>query len=438
MEHLYKIIYNLFIYPLILAGAKTGSLFHEKLKHGLRIHKNEIDRWQKKTAQLKPGKPRIWFHATSVGEFEQTRPVIELLKHYAGDRISIILSYYSPTVTKDINRYSIPDICEILPLDTLRSVNKVLDLVSPDILVFVKFDVWPNAVWQAAKRGVKLFLIDATLRKNSFRIFSFIGRSFSHSIYSKFSYIGTVSDQDTNRFAAITGKQNVVKTVGDTRFDRVKERHRKAASLQIPPSIYNNQEPVFICGSTWQGDEERLIPAVSSLHRDNFKFHTVIVPHEPSGARITFISDLLIRNKLKWKKYSEIQKGAEPEAVTIIDSVGFLAEFYQIGTFCLVGGGFLMSGVHNCMEPAVMGLPLCFGPNHHNAPEAEEMIKRGVAHEISTTEDIRKAIKRWLENSEKCSKEGALAKSYIKESIGASEVYCKDILKTMEIFCGIL
>lgn len=431
MEWFFKPLYNVFIYPIVIAGAKIVSLRHKKIRRGFELHKHAEEQWKEKAAALKPGIPRVWFHATSTGEFEQARPVIERLREQMGTGVQIILTYYSPTVEKCVDEYSTPDICEILPLDFTGRVCKILELISPTMLVFVKFDTWPNIIWQAHRMGIRLFLIDATLRKKSMRFFSFIGRAFSRSVYGRFSYIGAVSEADSNRFRQLVPPENV-HTAGDTRFDQVLNRKKLSDELRIPTVLQKLTMPVFICGSTWEGDESRLIPAVRKLLDKGHRFHTVIVPHEPEKNRIEYITGLLKKHNLEWCLYSQLENGSSDlKQITVLDAVGFLAEFYRIGTFCYVGGAFLVSGVHNCMEPGIMGMPLFFGPNYHNAPEAEELVRIGGAYEISSSDDIVQIVENWLNNPQKLKGEGQAVKLYIEQSLGASEKYAQEIVNTI-------
>jgi 3-deoxy-D-manno-octulosonic-acid transferase len=432
LKLLYRPLYNYLVYPGIIAGARIGSFFNEKLKKGFEIHKGSMNRWLEKEKKLDPRKPRIWFHATSTGEFEAARPVMEEFKKIAGDQFSIIFSYYSPTVHKSAQEYSIPDLTEVLPLDTKKRVRRILDNVKPAAIVFICYDTWPNIIWEAADRGIRLFLIDATLRKKSFRFSTILGRNFSRSLYTRFNYIGASSKSDAERLKRLCGDKTDLRVMGDSRIDRVRSRRDFSASVKIPLSLRQMNVPVFVCGSTWESDEVRIIPAVSNLLKQGHVFHTVIVPHEPSPKRIHWINNLLENHHLSSQKYSDLQAGAKPGSITILDAVGFLAEFYRIGQVCYVGGGFLYSGVHNCLEPAVMGMPLCFGPRYHNSPEAESLIRLGAASEINKVSDVENILKIWLLNPQKRLEQGSISKKFIEDSFGVSRKYCEDILEILQ------
>ena len=198
-------------------------------------------------------------------EFEAARPVMDLLRERLGQGVSILFSYYSPTVHKTATSYSTADLCEILPLDTRRSVRQVLDWVRPDALIFVRYDTWPNLIWQASARGIRLSLIDALLRKGSFRVSSRLGRSFSRGLYSKFHYIGAAAQSDADRLQYLCGETTTLRLVGDSRLDRVKNRKDRSRALRIPERLRNREEDVLVCGSTWPNDEERIVPALRQL-----------------------------------------------------------------------------------------------------------------------------------------------------------------------------
>ncbi len=428
MEPFYQALYNYLIYPAIIGGARLASPFHRKVREGFRIHEHALERWKEKASALPADKPRLWFHATSTGEFEAARPVMDLLRERLGQSVSILFSYYSPTVHKTATSYSTADLCEILPLDTRRSVRQVLDWVRPDALIFVRYDTWPNLIWQASARGIRLSLIDALLRKGSFRVSSRLGRSFSRGLYSKFHYIGAAAQSDADRLQYLCGETTTLRLVGDSRLDRVKNRKDRSRALRIPERLRNREEDVLVCGSTWPNDEERIVPALRQLLDGGLRLHAVIAPHEPTRRHLEGLEARLRRHNLEAVRYSDVVSGESPKAVTILDGVGFLAEFYQMGTFVYVGGGFLHSGVHNTMEPAVMGLPLLFGPRIENSPEAEELVRLGAAHLIFNSSDIARRIGEWVRKPQLRQLEGTKASTYIENNLGASQRYCDDLL----------
>ncbi len=428
MERLYRTLYSYLAYPVMIAGAKAASPFHRKLREGFRIHKNAMARWKEKAEALDPAKPRLWFHATSTGEFEAARPVMDLVRERHGHEVSIIFSYYSPSVHKAATSYAAADLCEILPLDTQACVRRVLDWVRPAAIIFVRYDTWPNLIWEASARGVRLALIAALLRKGSFRIASGLGRSLSRILYSRFHYVGAAAQPDMERLARICGPGTKVRMAGDSRLDRVKNRRDQATRLRIPQSLREQGMDILVCGSTWPNDEERIVPALSKALGQGLRFRTVIAPHEPTRRHVESLESRIAHTGLASVRYSAVVAGKEPQTVTILDGVGFLAEFYQVGAFVYVGGGFLHSGVHNTMEPAVMGLPLMFGPRIENSPEAEEMVRLGAAHVIHTADDILGRITSWVRQPQLRKQEGDRARLFIESNLGASQRYCEDLM----------
>jgi 3-deoxy-D-manno-octulosonic-acid transferase len=358
---------------------------------------------------------------------------MDLIRNKMGPGVSIIFSYYSPSVHKAATSYASADISEILPLDTRSSVRQVLDWIKPDVLIFVRYDTWPNLVWEAACRAIRLALVDALLRKGSSRVAGPIGRSFSRTIYSKFHYVGASAESDLERLRRICGKSFLLKMVGDSRLDRVKNRQEKSELMRIPACLNNKGQDVFVCGSTWPGDEARIVPALRRALDRGARFHTVIAPHEPTPGHLNSLRARLREHRLDFALYSELAAGKPSSTVTILDAVGFLAELYKVGTFVYVGGGFIRSGIHNTMEPAIMGLPLMLGPKIENSPEAEEMVRLGAAHIVHDSADVYQRILNWVGRPEVRKSEGEKARRFIESNLGASQRYCDDILGLLKI-----
>ncbi len=317
MEKLYQNIYSYLAYPALIAGARLASPFHRKLREGFRIHKNALARWKEKAGTLDPQNPRLWFHATSTGEFEAARPVIDLVRERLGENVSIIFSYYSPSVHKAATSYAAADICEILPLDTKRCVRRVLDWVRPTAIIFVRYDTWPNLIWEASSRGVKLALIAALLRKGSFRIASGFGRALSRVLYSRFDYVGAAAQPDMERLRGICGPRTQVKMTGDSRLDRVKSRKERSQELRIPRSLRPQGDHILVCGSTWPNDEEFIVPAIRRAIAQGLRFRTIIAPHEPTRRHVESLENRLSAAGLASVRYSDVVSGDAPREIKI-------------------------------------------------------------------------------------------------------------------------
>jgi 3-deoxy-D-manno-octulosonic-acid transferase len=309
---------------------------------------------------------------------------------------------------------------EYLPLDFARNVRFCLAFLDPRLLVFVKFDIWPNLVWESALRGVPSMLIDATLSANSYR-FSRLGRRFYRAVYSDLARILAISDHDAERFNVCVPDPAGISVTGDTRFDRVMERKR----LNNGPSlnIDRREGRVIIAGSTWPKDEAHLLPALARLAAEERALLIIIAPHEPTGPRVSELLNWAKTHNLEAERLSERDRLSSPSdgsQVLVVDSVGVLAEAYKCADVAYIGGSF-STGVHSVIEPAIMGIPVLFGPVHANSFEAVELLGRGAAVEVTTAEAIYESLGSILRDGDLRREMGGRALSYVESQLGATD-----------------
>src|SRR5262249_53666648 len=264
------------------------------------------------------------------------------------------------------------------PFDRARTMQRCLDWARPRLLVFVKFDLWPNLIWEARARGVPVALIDATLSPSSKRL-SAVGKWFYRNLYRSLDPILPIRAEDAAWFKESAPAHRGVSVFGDTRFDRVMERWNARARDVLP--LPDDGALTLIAGSTWPPDEERLLPALTRLMREIPTLRVVLVPHEPLPSHVEPLRRWALDNGLSVRTTSE--KGSDLSArVVIVDTVGVLAEAYAHAHVAYVGGAF-STGVHSVIEPAIAGLPVVFGPRYDNSFEAKKLIERKAATTIS-------------------------------------------------------
>jgi 3-deoxy-D-manno-octulosonic-acid transferase len=399
-----RVAYNV-VLPVAVAGAHVAARFLPKMHAALDGRRGFRARWESLARELKA--PPVWFHVSSVGEFEQARPVISALERSHPD-IPALVTFSSPSGYHFARKRETTEsgslrFIDYLPFDTVANMRFCLECARPRLLVFVKFDLWPNLVWEADARGVPIVLVDATLSASSGRL-SLPARWLYRDVYGRIDAILAISDQDAERFRASVPEHESVSVTGDTRFDRVMERweQRSASAFALPAG-----GRTLIAGSTWPPDDARLLPALARLLAEDARLRAVLVPHEPTPAHVAPL--------VRWAADSGFET-----RVVIVDAVGVLAEAYRFGDLAYVGGAFT-TGVHSVIEPAIAGLPVVFGPHYDNSFEATQLIERGAARSIRTAEDAYAALRAWLDDDDARAAAGRAARDYVESQLGATE-----------------
>ena len=422
-ERGWRAIYNGLMLPLAYAGVRAAAPFHGKLRATVEGRDGVEERWRAAAGRLK-AKP-VWFHVASVGEYEQARPLITRLKESHPD-IAVAISVTSPSGYTYIKRKETFDernnvkFVDYMPFDFEDNVRFCLASLDPRLLVFVKFDLWPNLIWGAAEEKVPVVLIDGTLSETSKRFTAF-GRRFYSSVYPAIDKILAISEDDALRFRRCAPAHPSVTVAGDTRFDRVMERKKNKTGGR--PAIAGSDRLTVMAGSTWPRDEEHLLGPLARLARDEPGVLLVIAPHEPSPERIAELLSWARSESLEAVRLSELSPAA-PAAKTVrlalVDSVGALAELYEHCDVAYVGGSF-STGVHNVIEPAIMGIPVLFGPIHKNSFEALELLRAGAASEVAGAADVERVLGSLVRDGAKRKEMGERARRFVESQLGATE-----------------
>jgi 3-deoxy-D-manno-octulosonic-acid transferase len=412
-----RLLYNALL-PVAVAGVRVASWFLPKVREAIAGRRGFRERWS--TLRVDGAERPVWFHVSSVGEFEQARPVISAIERRF-PRVPVILTFSSPSGYHfAMKREKVGDgairFIDYLPADTRGNMRMCLSAANPRLLVLVKFDLWPNLVWEAKRAGVPVVLIAATLSPSSRRL-SAIGRWFYGRVYASLDRILAISEDDAGRFRTSTPDHPAIAVAGDTRFDRVMERWEKRDGTRL--DIASAGGPVVIAGSTWPADEAHLLGALRSLLGDRPALRVIIAPHEPVAAHVEPL--VAWARSCGWKvaRVSDGPVGADSRVV-VLDTVGVLAEAYRLGDVAYVGGSF-STGVHSVIEPAIAGMPVVFGPVHDNSFEALQLLERGAAASASDEDGIRERIGVWIDDREARERAGQAARAYVEGQTGASE-----------------
>ncbi len=416
---IYRFLYNFIFLPLLYVLYHIYALFNEKAREGLKGRRGIFKRISQNYKIDK--KYVIWFHCSSVGEFEQAKPLISQLK----DKANIVLSFFSPSAYNLAKKYTFADLITYLPFDTSWNARKMFKLIKPSLLIFVRFDIWPNYVWTAKKFGVPVLLIDASLHKESTRLYPVV-RNFLKSVHRYIDLHCSISESDAERLRSLCSKDSKIVVTGDTRFDQVIAR-KNAVGKKLEGLLPKFNLPVIIAGSTYIEDEDVFIDGYQKVLSSWGKVQLILVPHEPEPKRLVEVEDKLSKANLPYVRLSRLEKDKEfNDEVIIIDRVGVLAELYMLGDITFIGGSFHGS-VHNVMEPAVMGKPVIFGPTIYNSLEAYMLMGRGCGIMVHNADELADELIKLLDNKELRENLGRIAQKLIEENSGATERIIKYI-----------
>jgi 3-deoxy-D-manno-octulosonic-acid transferase len=361
-----------------------------------------------------------------MGEFEQAKPIIAALRKKYHD-IDIIVTFFSPSGYDHSKNYKPADIITYIPFDTKANARRFLDLLQPTAAVFVRYDVWPNHLWELSARNIPTFIANATMRTSSARFYPFI-KSFHRLLFNDFVSILTVSAKDVEAFSRFGLTRPSLQAIGETRYDQVWQRSADARKKHLIPRSILKEKKIFIAGSTWPEDEEVLLPTIKKLLEYDPKVLAILVPHEPTEEALEAIEKQL-PFKIKSIRFSLLNDYLR-ERIILVDSIGILMALYQYADIAYVGGSF-RQGVHNVLEPAVYGIPVVYGPRHTNSQEAQELIRRGGGFLINDQPECYRALRSLLDDVKARTTAGNAALKLVKENIGATERFMEHLAKVL-------
>ncbi len=415
MQRFWYYIYNWIAIPVFWAVFHSSSLINGKIRRGIRGRIGLFDRLEESVRRLKRRK-RIWFHSSSLGEFEQAKPIIAALRKKFSN-LDVIVTFFSPSGFEHSRNYKLADLIAYIPFDSAENARRFLDLVRPDAAVMVRYDVWPNHVWELKRRNVPTFIANATLRANSARLWWPL-KSFHRTVYQSLTSILTVSSEDANSFLRFNLKGTEIQVVGETRYDQVWQRSEEAKRKHpLPPSLVRRRS-VVVVGSSWEEDEEVVLPAFKKIHRHDPRSLMILVPHEPTVETIERLEVQIAYLGLRTIRFSDLNDYSN-EHVILVDSVGVLMALYRYAEVAYVGGSF-KQGIHNVLEPAVYGVPVLYGPKHENSREAIELARREGGVVIHDLSECTTAFREMLEHPKERKRAGAIALAMVKEHMGAT------------------
>lgn len=376
-------LYNIVISLLELA-LKLGAQFDSKLRQGYVGRKQTFERLEQHiTAQDKV----LWFHCASLGEFEQGLPVFETLKQKQPD-YKVVLSFFSPSGYEVKKNSTIADVVVYLPIDSKRNAKRFLDLVHPELIVFVKYEIWINFLFEIKNKNSRAILISALFRDQQI-FFKWYGGLFRKAL-TAFNDIFVQNLNSQILLERINIKNCTI--AGDTRFDRVLQNKASVKPVKFINEFINGKTCVVI-GSSWPEDEKLLARYINQSKHD-IKF--ILVPHNVDNTHINRLKKII---KVPTVLFSEANSNnCINKEVMIIDLIGLLRSLYNVGDIAYVGGAMGKTGLHNILEPAVFGIPIVIGKNFEKFPEAAAMIKNGGVISIDSYNTLSMELQRLLSN----------------------------------------
>ncbi len=393
------------------AGVHVASLFNPKAKQMLAGWRRTFGRLS--VAPVGKGKT-AWFHASSLGEFEQARPVLEEFRRKYPD-YKVCVTFFSPSGFEVRKNYPNADFVCYLPMDTRANAIRFVNLLRPTVAFFAKYDYWFNYLEQLRRRNVPTYIFSAIYRPKQY-FFKWYGKWFLNQVSDCFTHI-FVQNEESLRLLQEHGIDHA-SIAGDTRFDRVHAIAQEAASNAVVERFlsFRPDAPVLLAGSTWEPDEQHLLRYL--LHR-NERLTLIVAPHVISPSHLDWIEKELLKG-IPCTRYSCMGTTDPQSRVLIIDNMGMLSSLYRYAQVAYIGGGF-GAGIHNILEAVTFGKPVVFGPNYHKFKEACDIIALGGGYSFERYEQLESTLDRLFDNEEAYRQASQRCTQYMGDSLGATD-----------------
>ena len=412
MRYLYT--FGILCYGLAI---RLASLFDKKAKLWVAGRRDIFQQIRNKLADN--NSPVAWFHASSLGEFEQCRPVIDAFKKQYPD-YKIFVTFFSPSGYEVRKNYPNADYVFYLPLDTMFNARKFVDMVNPKMAFFVKYDFWFNYMAVLDKRNIPTILFSSIFRPSQY-FFAWYGKWFCRRL-NAFDHL-FVQNKESEKLLKEHGISQCT-IAGDTRFDQVMAI---AANVKQFPEVmrFVGQSKVLLAGSTWEPDERLLKSFADTYSSSDIKF--VIAPHEIHASRIDFLMKLFGNTCVKYSDIANISDLRDYK-VLIIDNIGMLSSLYQYAYVAYIGGGF-GKGIHNILEALAFGKPVCFGPKYQKFQEAKDIVKLNGGWSVGDEKSLNKALTDLFDSDELYNKASDVCMHYVQDNKGTSDTIINMVMK---------
>jgi 3-deoxy-D-manno-octulosonic-acid transferase len=400
-----------FLYSLLLRGIEKllpiSGFFSKKMKLFVA---GRSTTFASLAATIQKDDKSIWFHAASLGEYEQGLPVMEAIKtRYPNHKI--VLSFFSPSGYEVRKNNKIADVTVYLPLDTPQNAERFIRKINPELVFFIKYEYWPNYLKILGEKQIKTYLISGVFRENQL-FFKWYG-GFYRKALDAFTYF-FVQNESSKTLLQKLGKTNVMVS-GDTRFDRVATILEKDNLLDFIGEFKNNT-PTVVVGSSWPKDEALL---VDYLNQSKHALKWIIAPHNIKPEQINSLKQSIQK---KTVLFSEREgKNLADYEVFIVDTIGILTKIYSYADLAYVGGGFGHPGVHNLLEPATFGVPIICGPHYSHFAEATALVELGGCVSIQSAQELQEALDTLVQNADIRHEKGHICQTFVQMNTGATQ-----------------
>ncbi|MBQ3208571.1 MAG: 3-deoxy-D-manno-octulosonic acid transferase [Alistipes sp.] len=407
-----RTLYNIGMYCYRL-GVAAVSPWHKKARLWRDGRKQLFNRMR---ASIDSSAPIVWVHVASLGEFEQGRPIIEKIKAERPE-YKILLTFFSPSGYEIRKNYQGADYIFYLPIDTKSNAREFLDIVKPQIAVFVKYEYWINLLTELKTRNIPTYIVSAIFRRDSI-FFRSTGNMWREALKS-FNTI-FVQDENSKALLAELGHDNVI-VAGDTRFDRVAQIAAAAKKIELIEQ-FKGDSRLFVAGSSWGPDEDLIV----RLANENPTIKFIVAPHEMEQTRMAKIEQTATGGAVR---YTKIEGDIADKQILILDTIGMLSSVYGYADFSYIGGGFGV-GIHNTLEAATFGLPIAFGPNYQKFKEARDMIALGGATSVSNYEELSAWFAPLRDDEQHLKLVSQISKDYTTKNQGATDIFFEKVFGT--------
>ncbi len=416
---------------MLLAAARVMAWFNPKVARGLAGRRAATVELRDHYSKPAIGNPRLLCHVASYGELEQAKPVIsELRRSYPN--IHIHLTFFSPSGYENVvGKYEEVDVISYLPLDLRADVSSFLDLTKPDLVLFARYDVWPNFAAELARRKTPTILFSATASNSSRRMLPLVSGLLRRT-YSGLTKLLTISEADKAVFTRMGVPAEKIAAAGDTRFDQVVTRKERVARAEgvLPDGIVTDLQEkgtlVFVMGSAWPEDEAIIRASIQQSIERGDNILAIVVPHEPTDANVR---DLLADYPQKAIRFSELSN-YQRQPIIIVDSIGKLFGLYRYADIAMIGGGF-GAGVHNVLEASVWGVPVIVGPNHRKSQEVQRLIDSLAAFEVGNAKEFDFAFWQLVVSEDLRSGTGEKGQRFVEAQCGATHRIMNEITSVL-------
>ena len=395
--------FGIYIYALLV---RLAALFgHKKAGKMVAGHREIFTTLKEK---LNPGVEYVWFHASSLGEFEQGRPMIERMRAEHPE-YRVVLTFFSPSGYLPAKNYQQADVVCYLPFDTKHNVKRFLDLVRPKMAFFIKYEFWINYLLELKRRSIPVYSVSSIFRKGQ-AFFKPWGGRYRLALHC-FDHLFVQNDESKALLKSV-GVENVT-VVGDTRFDRVAKILEQARQLPLVDAFLEDGRKVFVVGSSW-GEDEAIYMPYFNAHKE---WKLIIASHEVNESRVASVVSQYEGACVRYST-ATIDEARSADCL-VVDCYGLLSSIYRYGTVAYVGGGF-GAGIHNVLEAAVYGVPVFFGPNNGKFQEAQSLKACGGGIEVIATCGLAERMDAFAADSRLLERAGRAAGDYVSESVGAT------------------